>query len=112
MGTSGKRWLILSASILNFVNSAGSLIGVFFAYSFLSTFVLLALAEGAVVLLVAGSLDLSSSVFYSKVREYVYQSKEKYSVTTHRQAQMRANRYIALGASMVVESLLISLALV
>ena len=105
---SSIRNYVLAGSILNVANGGGSLIGSYFSYTFLPTFVLLALVEGAILLLIAGSLDLTSSVFYTKVRELLYKSREQYSLTEHNQAQRRANAYIVLGAVMIAESVLIS----
>ena len=68
----------------------------------------LLLLESGLVLL-AGSLSvLSSTVFFSKVRQYVFHSKEKWSMDEYKRGERRALPYILIGAMLFGETMLLS----
>lgn len=67
-------------------------------------FAVLLLLESALVFLAAGAVAMSTSIFPSKVREYFFRSKEKWSSERHKKSEARANLYILVGILLFLES--------
>ena len=68
-------------------------------------FTVLLLLESALVFLAAGAMAMSTSIFPSKVREYFFRSKEKWSPEKHKKSEARANLYILVGILLFLESI-------
>ena len=60
--------------------------------------------EAAVLLLIGSSFEFSSSIFFSKVREYIFHSGEKWSVEDYEQGRRRASPYLLLGVFLLLEA--------
>jgi len=67
-------------------------------------FTVLLLLESALVFLAGGAVAMSTSIFPSKVREYFFRSKEKWSPEKHKKSEARANLYILVGILLFLES--------
>ncbi len=80
-----------------------------FAYDFLNAFALLAFLEAAILLLIAGGMDLTSSIFAAKVRQYLLKSDKNWTLDDSRRSQRGARKYIFLGAALLLESILLFL---
>ena len=65
--------------------------------------------ECGVVLIAGGATEMSSSVFFSKVREYVFHSKETWSADSYRKGREKAVEYILLGIMLFAESMVLAL---
>ena len=72
-----------------------------FGLRFLPTLLFL---EAAVLLLIGSTFEFSSSIFFSKVREYVFHSGEKWSVEDYEQGRKRALPYLLLGIFLLLEA--------
>lgn len=73
----------------------------FFWLRFLSTLLFL---EAAVLLLIGSSFEFSSSIFFSKIREYFFHSGEKWSVEDYEHGRKRATPYLLLGVFLILEA--------
>jgi hypothetical protein len=96
-------FLIINLLLLPFLSS-------FFKVSVLSLvrdgfFSMLLLLDSGIIFLVGGLIAMSSSIFPSKVREYVFHSDEKWSQEKHKKSQMKANLYILMGVLLFLESI-------
>jgi hypothetical protein len=65
---------------------------------------LLLLLESGLVLLIGGSIAMSSSIFVSKIREHIFHSEEKWSKEKQKRSEVRANLYILAGIFLFLES--------
>lgn len=74
----------------------------------LNFFPTLLLIESAIILFVGSSFEMSSSIFFSKIRKYVFHSKEKWSMEEYEKERRRASPYIVLGFILLSESFLFS----
>ena len=74
----------------------------------LNYFPTLLLIESAIILFVGSSFEMSSSIFFSKIRKYVFHSKEKWSMEEYKKGRRRASPYIILGFLILSESFLFS----
>jgi hypothetical protein len=63
------------------------------------------LLDTGVIFLAGGFVAMSSSIFVSKVREYVLHSDEKWSEERDKMSQKKANLYILTGVLLFLESL-------
>jgi len=79
------------------------------SWTFMEALALSLFLEAGVLLLVGGGMDMSSSVFFTEARQRVFGSKEEYSALRHREAQRRGRRLVALGAALLLESVLFAL---
>ena len=68
----------------------------------------LLLIESAIILFVGSSFEMSSSIFFSKVRKYVFHSKEEWSMEEYEKGRRRASPYIIFGFLLLSESFLFS----
>jgi hypothetical protein len=68
-------------------------------------FSMVLLFESGIIFLVGGLVAMSSSIFPSKIREYVFHSGEKWSKEKHEQSEARAILYILTGVVLFLESL-------
>lgn len=89
--------LLLTWSLLHNINVLASPV----RRDFLS---LLLLLEAGLVLLIGGSIAMSSSIFVSKIREHVFHSEEKWSKEKQKRSEVRANLYILAGIFLFLES--------
>ena len=64
----------------------------------------LLLLESALVFLTGGAVAMSTSIFPTKIREYFFRSKEKWSAEKHKKSEARANLYILVGVFLLLES--------
>jgi hypothetical protein len=60
--------------------------------------------EAAIPLLIGSTFELSSSIFFSKIREYVFHSGEKWSIEDYDQGRRRAFPYLLLGIYLLLEA--------
>lgn len=67
-------------------------------------FTVLLLLESALVFLMGGAVAMSASIFPTKIREYFFRSKEKWSTEKHRKSEARANLYVLVGIFLFLES--------
>ena len=74
----------------------------------LRSFPTLLLIESAIILFVGSSVEISSSIFFSKIRKYVFHSKEKWSMEEYEKGRRKASPYIVLGFLLLSESFLFS----
>lgn len=65
----------------------------------------LLLIEAAFVFILGSSFEFSSSIFFSKVRQYLFRSKEKWSVENYDTSRRKALPYFLLGLLLFIESL-------
>jgi hypothetical protein len=68
-------------------------------------FSMVLLFESGIIFLVGGLIAMSSSIFPSKIREYVFHSGEKWSKEKHERSEARAILYILTGVVLFLESL-------
>ncbi|NIW80485.1 MAG: hypothetical protein GWN16_13960 [Calditrichae bacterium] len=68
-------------------------------------FSMVLLFESGIIFLVGGLVAMSSSIFSSKIREYVFHSGEKWSKEKHERSEARAILYILTGIVLFLESL-------
>ena len=68
---------------------------------------ILLLNSGA-LFLAGGLIAMTSSLFPSKIREYVFHSREKWSQEGQKKGERRANLYILAGIALFLESLALS----
>lgn len=102
---SAFEWLLalnLAASVLEGLLALSS-------WSFPEALALSLFVEACVFLLLGGGMDLSASVLFTELRQRLFSSKEGYSATRHREAQRRGRTFAALGAVLLLESILASL---
>lgn len=64
--------------------------------------------ESAIVFLIGSSFEFSSSIFFSKIREYVFHSGEKWAVEDYEKGRKRASPYLVLGFFLLVEAFISS----
>ena len=63
------------------------------------------LLNSGIVFLAGGLIAMSSSIFPSKIREYVFHSDEKWSKEKQKKSERKANLYILTGVVLFLESL-------
>ncbi|MGD8543876.1 MAG: hypothetical protein PVG48_02005 [Candidatus Bathyarchaeota archaeon] len=68
-------------------------------------FSMVLLFESGTIFLVGGLVAMSSSIFSSKIREYVFHSGEEWSKEKHERSEARAVLYILTGVVLFLESL-------
>ena len=68
-------------------------------------FAVLLLLESGLVFLTGGAIAMVSSIFASKVREYFFGSKEKWSAEKYKKSEARASLYILVAVFLFLESL-------
>ena len=68
-------------------------------------FSMVLLFESGIIFLAGGLIAMASSIFPSKIREYVFHSGEKWSEEKHERSEARANLYILMGVVLFLESL-------
>jgi hypothetical protein len=74
----------------------------------LGLFPTLLLIEAALIFVVGSSFEFSSSIFFSKVREYLFHSDEKWSIENYDTSRRKALPYFLLGLLLFIESLVLS----
>ena len=68
----------------------------------------LLLIEAALVLFIGSSFEFSSSIFFSKVRQYVFRSNENWSIENYNTNRSKALPYFLLGLLLFTESIALS----
>ena len=63
------------------------------------------LLNSSIIFLAGGLIAMSSSIFPSKIREYVFHSDEKWSEEKQKKSERKANLYILTGIILFLESL-------
>lgn len=63
------------------------------------------LLDSGILFLAGGLIAMSSSIFPSKIREYVLHSEEKWTLEKHKKSEMKANLYILAGVLLLLESI-------
>jgi hypothetical protein len=101
------RWSI----VLNVVNIVLAAVGCVWSFSFSSTFWLLSMLEGGLLLIAGGGLDIISSMFGTEFRRLMTGSKVEYSSKDHKKQQGRATILILLGLTLVIEVIAASMIL-
>ena len=64
------------------------------------------LLNSGIVFLAGGLMAMSSSIFPSKIREYVLHSDEKWSEERQKKSERKANLYILTGIILFLESVI------
>jgi len=100
---------VVHAIRLNLLNIIISILVQIFSRPFLGSFVYLLMLEAALLFLAGGSMDLTSSLFLHRVRQYLSHTEDEWSEEQHRKAQRQGLTYAGAGALLLVESLLLSL---
>ena len=68
----------------------------------------LLLIEAALVLFLGSSFEFSSSIFFSKVRQYVFRSNENWSIENYDKSRRKSLPYFLLGLLLFTESIALS----
>ena len=68
----------------------------------------LLLIEAALFLFLGSSFEFSSSIFFSKVRQYVFRSNENWSIENYNTSRKKALPYFLLGLLLFTESVVLS----
>ena len=68
----------------------------------------LLLIEAAIAFLVGSVMEMSASLFFGKIREYVFHSDEKWSLEKYDKERSRAIPYIVLGFFLLLETFVFS----
>ncbi len=68
-------------------------------------FPIMLLLNSGIVFLAGGLIAMTSSIFPSKIREYVFHSHEKWSQEKQRESEKKANLYLLAGVLLFLESL-------
>lgn len=87
------------------------IIGLVMTQNIAETFTLLPsmlLIEVAFIFLVGSSFEFSSSIFFSKVRKYLFRSDEQWSVEKYNASRRKAFPFLLLGFLIFLESLVLS----
>ena len=69
-------------------------------------FPMMLLLNSGIVFLAGGLMAMSSSIFPSKIREYVLHSDEKWSEERQKKSERKANLYILAGIILFLESVI------
>ena len=64
------------------------------------------LLNSGIVFLAGGLIAMSSSIFPSEIREYVFHSDEKWSEERQKKSERKANLYILAGIILFLESVI------
>ncbi|MGB9760228.1 MAG: hypothetical protein ACPLZG_10420 [Thermoproteota archaeon] len=95
------------------VNTANIIFATFllaFSYEFQQVIAFVLLLESAFLFVYGGVLDLSASIFGSNVKKYMLlHQRSDYSPEHHKNEQAKANRFIAFGTVLFIESILTSI---
>lgn len=97
--------VLLGFAVINGVNLVLAFVATLFAWGFIATFEIVSLLEAGALLIVAGGMDFSASIFPSKIRQHIFKSGKEWSPKEHRQAQKGAVKYLLMGALLLLESL-------
>lgn len=65
--------------------------------------------EGGLILLAGGASETTSTPSFHKIRESVFRTSEKWTLTTYEKGRQKALQYISAGSLLVVESILLAL---
>ncbi len=68
----------------------------------------LLLIEAALVFFLGSSFEFSSSIFFSKIRQYVFRSNENWSIEDYDTSKRKAIPYFLLGLVLFTESIVLS----
>ena len=77
-------------------------------FRFLASFSTLALVEGALLMIMAGGMDIFSSIFITKARQLVFGSKKEWSIKEQKSTQHHAVPYVVVGLFLLGEAILLS----
>lgn len=61
--------------------------------------------ETGLLFLIGGVTEVTSTVFFGKIREYVFHSKDEWTIDTYRRGRQRTLQYIIFGVLLFVESI-------
>jgi len=64
------------------------------------------LLNSSIIFLAGGLIAMFSSIFPSKIREYIFHSDEKWSEETQKKSERKANLYVLAGIILFLESLI------
>ena len=68
----------------------------------------LLLIEAAIAFLLGSLVEMSASLFFGKIREYVFHSEEEWSLEKYNKERRRAIPYIVLGFFLLLETFIFS----
>ena len=68
----------------------------------------LLLIEAALIFFLGSSFEFSSSIFFSKVRQYVFRSNENWSIENYDKSRRKSLPYFLLGLLLFTESIALS----
>jgi len=69
-------------------------------------FPMMLLLNSGIIFLAGGLVAMSSSIFPSKIREYIFHSDEKWSEEKQKKSERKANLYILTGIILFLESVI------
>jgi len=96
--------LLAAANVLNLAISAGF---AFYSFSIESSLAVASIIEAGFLMIIAGSIDLSASIFPSKIRQHVFKSGKEWSNRQHKKAEVGAAKYLLAGVLLLIESFVI-----
>ena len=99
-------FLLINTSVLLLLGRLSWLDFAFVALA--SHFSMMLLLEAGTLFLTGGLVALSSSIFASKVREYVFHSDEVWTAEEHAKSGKKANVILLEGLALFLESLILS----
>lgn len=97
--------LIIEFNGLNLVISA---VAAALGYPFFASVSALSLIEAALLMILAGGVDISSSIFMGKVRQLVFGSRKEWSAGAQKANQQSAARYLIAGVLLLAEAMLLT----
>ncbi len=97
--------------IFNVLDVSVSVLVVIMRYGsrFFSSFSILALIEAGLLMMIAGGMDLSSSIFVGKARQLVLGSQKDWSMGEQKSTHEHALRYLIAGLLLLAEAILLSM---
>jgi len=94
--------LLLAAA--NAVNLGISVALTFYSLSIESTLAVASIIEAGLLMIIAGGIDFSASIFPSKIRQHVFKSGKEWSSKEHKKAEVSAAKYLLAGVLLLIES--------
>ncbi len=105
------RQAIVIVIVFNVLDVSVSVLVVIIRYGsrFFSSFSILALIEAGLLMMIAGGMDLSSSIFMGKARQLVLGSQKEWSMGDQKSTHEHALRYLIAGLLLLAEAILLSM---
>ncbi len=100
--------IVIVFNVLDILVSV-SVVIVRYGSGFFSSFSILALIEAGLLMVIAGGMDLSSSIFIGKARQLVLGSQKGWSMGDQKSTHEHALRYLIAGLLLLAEAILLSM---